>query len=50
MTLLREDGLSIKEASGLVGFQDPNYFSRIFRRYVGASPSELFNRRMHNED
>jgi two-component system response regulator YesN len=49
-TLLREDGLSIKEASGLVGFQDPNYFSRIFRRYVGVSPSELFNRRIHNED
>ncbi|HUX21188.1 MAG TPA: response regulator [Spirochaetia bacterium] len=45
IVLLRENSLSIKEASNLVGFQDPNYFSRIFRRYVGMSPSDLTNRR-----
>ena len=43
--LLQEGNLSIKETSSLVGFQDPNYFSRIFRRYVGLSPSDLVNRR-----
>ncbi len=47
--LLRDKRLSIKETSGLVGFQDPNYFSRIFRRYVGLSPSDLVNRRIHND-
>lgn len=40
-SLLREEGLSVKETSRRVGFQDPNYFSRIFRRYTGVSPSEL---------
>jgi len=35
----------VKEAATRVGFRDPNYFSRIFRRYVGVSPSELVNKR-----
>jgi two-component system response regulator YesN len=39
--LLREDNISIKEVSYLVGFVDPNYFSRIFRKYMGVAPSEL---------
>ncbi|HUZ18393.1 MAG TPA: response regulator [Spirochaetia bacterium] len=43
--LLQENSLSVKETSSRVGFQDPNYFSRIFRRYVGLSPSDLVNRR-----
>lgn len=43
--LLKEEGCSIKETSSLVGFQDPNYFSRIFRRYVGLSPSDLIRGR-----
>ena len=47
--LLRDERISVKETSGLVGFQDANYFSRIFRRYVGVSPSYFANRRTHNE-
>lgn len=39
--LLRDKNRTIKEAAYLVGFQDPNYFSRIFRRYMGTSPSEI---------
>ena len=31
---------SIKEICGLCGYSDPNYFSRIFRKYEGVSPSE----------
>lgn len=31
---------NIKEICYLVGYKDPNYFSRIFRRIVGTSPSE----------
>ncbi|MBB6481806.1 response regulator transcription factor [Spirochaeta isovalerica] len=42
--LLRDRKLSIKEASYMVGYQDPNYFSRIFRKIMGVSPSDLEKR------
>ena len=42
--LLKDKNITIKEASWLVGYQDPNYFSRIFRRYMGVSPSDLEKR------
>ncbi len=38
--LLREGRLSIKEISSAVGYTDPNYFSRIFKRVIGKTPSE----------
>ncbi|MBQ9611864.1 MAG: response regulator [Lachnospiraceae bacterium] len=31
---------SIKEVCSMCGYADPNYFSRIFRKYEGVSPSE----------
>lgn len=37
--LIRENRLNIKEVSFAVGYQDPNYFSKIFRKIVGISPS-----------
>lgn len=37
--LIREHRLNIKEVSAQVGYQDPNYFSKIFRKVVGISPS-----------
>ena len=39
--LLEEKKYSIKEVAYSVGYQDPNYFSRIFRRHMGISPSDL---------
>ena len=39
--LLREDGLSIAEISAHLGFETPQYFSRIFRRYVGMPPKSF---------
>jgi two-component system response regulator YesN len=39
--LLRDKNISIKEASFMVGYQNPNYFSRIFRKIMGISPSDL---------
>jgi len=39
--LLKEHSHSIKEISSLVGYQDPNYFSRLFKRLVGCSPTEF---------
>ncbi len=38
--LLREENLSIKEISIMVGYSDPNYFSRLFRKQMDMSPRE----------
>lgn len=37
--LIRDHRLNIKEVSFRVGYQDPNYFSKIFHKVVGTSPS-----------
>ena len=39
-TLLGE-GLSIKEVGIEVGYSDPNYFSRTFKKCVGVTPTEF---------
>ncbi|WP_416797395.1 helix-turn-helix domain-containing protein [Ciceribacter azotifigens] len=33
--------MPIKEVSALCGFEDPNYFSKVFRRLYGTSPSDF---------
>ncbi len=43
--LLRESGLSIKEIAGQCGFSDVGYFSRVFQKLQGATPSGY--RRLH---
>lgn len=37
--LLQEGRLSMKEIGGEIGYSDPNYFSRIFKKYVGITPT-----------
>ncbi len=39
--LMKEGGKSIKEICYMVGYTDPNYFSRIFRKHTDHSPSEF---------
>lgn len=39
-SLLRETDLSIEAIGVQVGYQDPHYFSRIFRKQEGISPKE----------
>ena len=39
--LLREDGLSIKEAADRMGFYDEFHFSKTFKEIMGASPSKF---------
>jgi AraC-like DNA-binding protein len=33
--------MSVKEISAVVGFVDPNYFAKVFRRVFGTSPTEF---------
>jgi two-component system, response regulator YesN len=38
--LLVDPALSVKEISGSTGYSDPNYFSKLFKRIVGLTPTE----------
>lgn len=38
--LMKNDAMSIKEIGYSVGFSDPNYFSKVFKKYEGISPTE----------
>lgn len=44
--LLKERSMSVKEISYTCGFNDPNYFSRLFRKKFGVTPSEYVRNRM----
>lgn len=39
LTLLLQ-GLTVKECAFAIGYNDPNYFSRLFRKYFQLSPTE----------
>jgi len=41
--LLLQNQLSFKEISFAVGYRDPNYFSRVFKKYFHMSPREFRN-------
>lgn len=43
--LLREGETSISEISGQVGYSDPGYFTKVFKKQTGLSPSQY--RRQH---
>jgi two-component system, response regulator YesN len=43
-TLLKDLNLKMYEISSLVGYEDSNYFSRIFKKTVGISPVEFRNK------
>lgn len=40
LKLLRDRHMAVKQASWRLGFSDPAAFSRAFKRWTGASPSE----------
>ncbi len=47
--LMNQHNLSLKEIAEVVGFRDPLYFSKVFRKSYGVSPSEYRKRGMVNE-
>ncbi|MDN5276313.1 MAG: two-component system, response regulator YesN [Clostridiales bacterium] len=44
--LLKDDSLSVKEICYLVGYNDPNYFSKVFKKYEGVTPTE-YREKLH---
>ncbi len=45
-TLIKEQDLSLKEISAMVGIDDQLYFSRLFKKCMGISPSE-YGKKFH---
>ena len=43
--LLDRDGLTVAEAAAAVGFQDPFYFSRVFKQIYTIPPSQVASRK-----
>ena len=41
--LLLETDLSVKNISAKIGYSDPNYFSKVFKKAVGISPGKFRN-------
>ena len=41
--LLSEERISVTEAAGRCGFDDPAYFARLFKRTYGITPREAKN-------
>ena len=42
--LFSDETLNIKDIAYEVGYQDPNYFSRVFKKTVGVSPKDYRNK------
>ncbi|MDQ0298155.1 two-component system response regulator YesN [Salibacterium salarium] len=41
VVLLKEQKYSLKEISSFIGYKDPNYFSRVFKKYYNLSPKQF---------
>lgn len=41
--IMSSEQLSLKEVCFEVGYKDPNYFSRVFKRVTGMTPTEYRN-------
>ncbi len=37
-----QEGLTVKEAAAYVGYDDPNYFARLYKKKTGQTPSSVF--------
>lgn len=41
--MMRNEGLTVSEACYRTGFSDPKYFSKVFKKFIGQTPSEYRN-------
>ncbi|MDD6682831.1 MAG: AraC family transcriptional regulator [Clostridiales bacterium] len=46
----RAHGLSVKEIAGELGYEDQCYFSRLFTKVTGETPSDFRNRAVHFDE
>jgi two-component system response regulator YesN len=46
--LLTNSSLTVKEVCFMVGYKDPNYFSRIFKKKIGMTPSEYVKKNVQS--
>ena len=37
--LLMQEAITVRQVAHAVGYQDPYYFSKVFKRYFGAAPT-----------
>ena len=49
-SLLETTNYNVTEISNLVGYENPLYFSRFFRKQFGASPSQFRKQLRRNEE
>lgn len=40
--LLTSDSMAVSAVARLVGFPDPLYFSRVFKKYTGVTPQKFY--------
>jgi AraC-like DNA-binding protein len=38
--LLYKDNIKVKEVAEAIGYEDPYYFSRLFKKYMNVSPEQ----------
>ena len=41
--LMRNEGLTVSEACYRTGFSDPKYFTKVFKKFIGQTPSDYRN-------
>lgn len=44
ISLIEQKGYTLAETSVICGFSEPSYFSRVFKKYFGSSPSEYLSK------
>ena len=49
-TLLETTSYNVTEIADIVGYDNPLYFSRIFKKQVGLSPSEFRKQLLNSEN
>lgn len=49
-TLLDNSAMQTAEIADLLGFKDPSYFSRFFRRHAGKSPRDFRASKMRKQE
>ncbi len=50
LQLMEDDGLTISQVAYMTGFNSPKYFSKVFKKAVGCTPSEYKEQKKGNDE